>query len=425
MNDKQRNDEGKNNANSNDGESNRNKSVRATHKSSPTSGNLNENEDEDEDEDENEDVEEAIQVENIGKKKRKRNNSDNLVKSFNEPVDEEELVGELYRNNEPIPNENVLSPSEDEEEFDLSFDARKLNARKLDGLKYGKSKIKRIFAKKNQSNEANNEENNEANNEANEPTPMRVIKTARKIPESEDEESEFDEESDEESVKPLRVIESARTLQTFRSKDMLECIDRGVDKADYPTEKWKRLLPKGTKRFRIKLSDDFSCNFLLLIYILKDFDKKYKYHKISDIKRMLIRSYNKLESQKDTVLEKWTKENKKDFAKKIKKGESFESIILSPNYFISTIDIVVIMYFYKLPIVLLYQQKGSSFTLSMRNEKTYYYFIKLKTNTQFFLHYIDSKLLKTLRFNNRDLSNEMARQIDPIYMTDYLENKRL
>jgi len=216
------------------------------------------------------------------------------------------------------------------------------------------------------------------------------------------------------------------TLKAFKSKDMIKCIDRGIDIADYPTEKWKILLPKKTKRFRIKLSDDFSCNFLLLIYILKDFDKKYTNYKILDIKRMLINAYTRSSQHKDFILTKWVNENKIKFAKKIKKRTaSFESIILSPNYFITTVDIILLINIYKIPIVLLYQQKGKVTTLSMRNEKDYFYFIKVKSKNQFFLHYIDTKLLKTLRFRQEELSRRMLENINPIRILEYLSNKRL
>ncbi len=207
---------------------------------------------------------------------------------------------------------------------------------------------------------------------------------------------------------------------------MLKCIDRGINTPDYPTEKWKKLLPKKTKRFRIKLADDFSCNFLLLIYILKDFDKKYASYKISDIKKMLISSYGRLIRHKEILLSKWINEEKQEFAKKIKKKTAtFESIILSPSYFITTIDIVLLIHFYKIPIVLLYQQKGKVTTFSMNNEKDYYYFIKVKSKNQFFLHYIDTKMIKTLRFDHDELSDAMLREINPIRLLEYFANKRL
>jgi hypothetical protein len=145
-----------------------------------------------------------------------------------------------------------------------------------------------------------------------------------------------------------------------------------------------------------------------------------------DIKKMLVSSYGRLIRHKDILLSKWMNEEKKEFAKKIKKRTAtFESIILSPTYFITTLDIVLLIHFYKIPIVLLYQQKGKVTTLSMENDSDYYYFIKVKTKHQFFLHYIDSKLIKTLRFNEDELSKPMIRQINPIRLLEYFENKRL
>jgi hypothetical protein len=139
---------------------------------------------------------------------------------------------------------------------------------------------------------------------------------------------------------------------------------------------------------------------------------------------MLISSYNRLDRYKDLILTKWSNEKKIEFAKKIKKKKAtFESIILSPNYFITSIDVALLMHFYHIPIVLLYQQKGKVTTLSMRHETDYYYFIKVKSKNQFFLHYIDTKLLKTFRFD--DLSEAMLREINPIQITEYLTNKRL
>jgi hypothetical protein len=81
------------------------------------------------------------------------------------------------------------------------------------------------------------------------------------------------------------------------------------------------------------------------------------------------------------------------------------------------------MHFYKLPIVLLYQQKHKITTVSVETEKDYFYFFKVKTKQQFFLHYLETKLLKTFRFY--DLSNAMLQEIEPIDLTEYFLNKRL
>ena len=309
----------------------------------------------------------------------------------------------------------------EEEEFDLSFTPKR----------------SKIVAKKVPKPEEV-EEDDEANNEEEEFDLSFTPKRSKIVPKTnnwEDVGSPFAPRSKLTLKKPTStsvdvadtsVAASELPISRFKSKEMLKCIDRGIDVADYPTEKWKKLLPKKTKRFRIRLSDDFSCNFLLLIYILKDFDKRYSGYKIADIKRMLIVSYQKLYKQKEAILQKWTKEYKMNFVKLIKKRKAtFESIILSPDYFITTIDIVLLMRFYEIPIVLLYQQKGKSTTLSMKNEKDYYYFIKVKTKKQFFLHYIDTKLLKTFRFAQDELSQPMLNEIEPIRLSEYFETKRL
>jgi hypothetical protein len=61
----------------------------------------------------------------------------------------------------------------------------------------------------------------------------------------------------------------------------------------------------------------------------------------------------------------------------------------------------------------------------MENEKDYHYFMKVKSKNQFFLHYIDDKLLRTLKFNEDELSQPMLREINPIRLSEYFENNRL
>ena len=52
----------------------------------------------------------------------------------------------------------------------------------------------------------------------------------------------------------------------------------------------------------------------------------------------------------------------------------------------------------------------SSFSqLPISDYLRYYYFIKVKSKNQFFLHYLDSKLVKTLKFNEDELSTRMIK----------------
>ena len=353
-----------------------------------------EDKEDDQDDDNNEKNQQNLPVRN--KDIHSRIPSDENNEDDNEDENEEdELPSRIISNEKREKNfgksKIVIKPqnSSSEEEFDLSFEPRKSK--------------KNAESKSESKSESSSESRSESISRDIERPRSKIVFKRKPV------------DSGSSNSEPL-------PLSTFKSKHMLKCIDRGIDIADYPTDKWKKLLPTKTKRFRIKLSDDFSCNYLLLIYLLKDFDKKYSNYKITDVKQMLIQCY-KMDRYKESILKKWANENKKEFVKLIKKRKAtIESVILSPNYFITTIDIVLIMHFYKIPIVLLYQQKGKSTTLSMNNEKDYYYFIKVKTKKQFFLHYIDTKLLKTFRFH--DISDAMSREIDPIRISEYFENDR-
>jgi hypothetical protein len=162
------------------------------------------------------------------------------------------------------------------------------------------------------------------------------------------------------------------------------------------------------------VGDDNKCNFILFLYILRDFDKKYKSYTIQDVKQRLIKLYK----NEPNILLKWMQEGKKDLAKKIKRDTTYDEVILSPTYFITVTDIFLLMNYFKLPIVLFIQKKGSVKAISVENSKKYHYFLKVKSNNQFFLHYIDDKISKTLRFTN--ISPQLSRQIQEMSIRDYM-----
>ena len=399
---------------------------------------------EDEDEEADEAVDEALEDEEDHAEEEEEDESvepQEVEDEEAEVEDKEEEVKSEAQEVEDEEREAQESESESEHEESLNDSGENSNVSEIEEIdKSIKPKI--IFKKPKEPEpiDSSSEEEFDLSFKPKETIKPKIVfkKSKEPSPEHSSSEEEFDLSfKPKETIKPKIIFKnpivsrnssenSPENLNILRSKDMLKCIDRGIDMPDYPTEKWKKLLPKKTKRFRISLSDDFSCNFLLLIYILKDFDKKYVNYKISDIKKMLISSYGRLIQRKEMILSKWMNEEKQEFAKKIKKKKAtFETIILSPNYFITTMDIVLLIHFYKIPIVLLYQQKGKVTTLSMENEKDYHYFIKAKSKNQFFLHYIDSKLVKTLRFDEDELSQSMIREINPIRLSEYFENKRL
>jgi len=157
--------------------------------------------------------------------------------------------------------------------------------------------------------------------------------------------------------------------------------------------------------------------------MFKKTDEKYRDYRFENIKPLLIKSYKKLNDYKRGILTKWNSENKEHYAKLVKtKGVSFEAIILGDDYFITTIDIVILMHFYKLPLVLMYQQKNKIKTFAMTNETDYYMYIKVKAKTQFLLHISDSKEGKSLRFYNNDQKDVLLKEISVLTIKDYFED---
>ena len=163
------------------------------------------------------------------------------------------------------------------------------------------------------------------------------------------------------------------------------------------------------------MGDDNTCNYILFLYILRDFDKKYKSFTIQHLKKRLIKLYK---NQTNDILLKWMEEGKKELAKKIKNDTTYDEIILSPTYVITVTDIFLLMNYFKLPIVLFIQKKGSVKAISVENNKKYHYFLKVKSKDQFFLHYTYDKISKSLRFPN--ISPELSRRIEEMSIRDYI-----
>ena len=86
---------------------------------------------------------------------------------------------------------------------------------------------------------------------------------------------------------------------------------------------------------------------------------------------------------------------------------------------------VILMYFYKLPIILLYQQKNKIKTLAMV-ESEYYMYIKIKSKKQFLLHVSYSKEGgPSLRFNNDDQSEALKNIKTIVTLNEYFEDSVL
>ena len=129
---------------------------------------------------------------------------------------------------------------------------------------------------------------------------------------------------------------------------------------------------------------------------------------------------------KNGILLKWKNEGKLAYSKLIKnKGVTFDEIILGEDYFITTIDIVILMYFYKIPIILLYQQKNKIKTMTLV-DSDYYMYIKVKSKKQFLLHVSTSKEAGvSLRFNNDDQKESLQNIRTFVSLKEYFEDNIL
>ena len=85
------------------------------------------------------------------------------------------------------------------------------------------------------------------------------------------------------------------------------------------------------------------------------------------------------------------------------------------------------MYYYNIPIILLYQQKNKIKTFALLNEEDtdYYIYIKVISKKQFLLHISNIKGIgKSLRFYNKDM-DKMLRNLDVLTMNDYFKDNIL
>jgi hypothetical protein len=160
--------------------------------------------------------------------------------------------------------------------------------------------------------------------------------------------------------------------------DIIPCIKTFYFKKD---SKWKDYFPPKTIGFRIMKGDtyetsivDLKCNFIMALQILKDYDEKYTTLTIRELKEMLIKGYTHLSETVDTLEKKFKKEKKR-----FKKW----SDILMESYPFTQLDLLVLMYEYKLPVVLFIQTKNNIHLITYHTNDTFKYYIKMKKKDVF------------------------------------------
>ena len=119
---------------------------------------------------------------------------------------------------------------------------------------------------------------------------------------------------------------------------------------------------------------DVKCNFIMALQILKDYDEKYGALTIRELKEMLIKGYTHLSESVDTLEKKFKKEKKR-----FKKW----SDILMESYPFTQLDLLVLMYEYKLPVVLFVQTKNNIRLITYHTDDSFKYYIKMKKKDVF------------------------------------------
>jgi hypothetical protein len=182
------------------------------------------------------------------------------------------------------------------------------------------------------------------------------------------------------------VIEAQEHLQEIQPRftkikklqeDIIPCIKTFYFKKN---SKWKEYFPPKTIGFRIMKGDtyntaeiDVKCNFIMALQILKDYDDQYKAMTLRELKEGLVSGYKQL-----TELVPMEKK----FKKEKERYKTFDEI-LTERYPFTQLDLLVLMFHYKLPIVLFIQAKNKINLITYHTKDTFKYYIKMKKKDVF------------------------------------------
>ena len=184
----------------------------------------------------------------------------------------------------------------------------------------------------------------------------------------------------------------------------------------YLTKKWKLYFPKGTKTFRIQ-TDNITCNYYMIIQILKDYKMEYGEHTILDVKYMLIETYKNYDKFRQFILQKWEIEKPREHRLFT---NSFESIIMNETYPLTQVDVALLIYNYHLPITILNQSKENiKMIKGIKHSEDYSYYLKLQGTEQFML-FIYDKI--TYKIYDKELDEEFIKKTYKTVFTTYLKS---
>jgi hypothetical protein len=144
-------------------------------------------------------------------------------------------------------------------------------------------------------------------------------------------------------------------------------------------EKWKHLFPSTTTVINYK--DELAyCTFEIIFDIIKKQNPETNVLTINQLKEILIEEYNKYSKDIYKIGRILYSEGKTELAEKILSGEvKLDIAIMSDNYYITNLDLLLIAKHFNLPIVLLssrsLQENKKSFLITNKSSNDEYYFI--------------------------------------------------
>ena len=132
--------------------------------------------------------------------------------------------------------------------------------------------------------------------------------------------------------------------------------------------------------------EDAKCNYLIMTYILKLYQPElYNGITINQLKTLLIAFYKEYiihNQKKMKIIQKWKKQHKKKEAKMLASGTPIDAIIQDSTYPLSEMDICLIMWNMKIPIVLYFAAKKSVKCIRFNTHqegKKHFFYVRLST----------------------------------------------
>ena len=199
------------------------------------------------------------------------------------------------------------------------------------------------------------------------------------------------------------------------------------------TLKWRKVFPKGTTEFSFGF-DKPNCNFYILMHILKIHNRDL-FHNINiySIKIMLINFYKyyiRNPGLRAKIIRIWKDQYKTQSADKLNKGTSIESIIHDESYYLSEIDVCLLMSHMHIPIIL-YLNSHKQFTpISFKSPSEFnvFYFIRIsnskeKAKNKMFMNVFKNKTLFSFDELKDDEIEPIVKDSQFIDFKDYMASK--